>query len=284
MLGERRAGYARSVRYAVNGGRVPRAKKTEKRSPLKEKPLRLPGASLSEERSRILDDELMPLALAIAFAVAFAVLEWFRTFVPSPPQPLAATLVAVLLIAFLVYRLRGTRARLRSLKLGMEGEQAVGQFLEAHRGADWHIFHDVPGPSFNIDHVVVCPKGVFAVETKTFSKPAKGEAKVTYDGDRVLVNGSKPDRDPVAQARAVRDWIRDLLFDTTAIKYPVRGVVVFPGWWVDSPKTGRRPEIWVLNEKAFVKFVENEPVVKSEDVALAASRLVNYITTNSRPA
>ena len=35
----------------------------------------------------------------------------------------------------------------------------------------------------------------------------------------------------------------------------------------------------VLNEKAFIKFVENEPVViKREDVALAAARLVNYIT------
>jgi hypothetical protein len=34
-----------------------------------------------------------------------------------------------------------------------------------------------------------------------------------------------------------------------------------------------------LNEKAFVKWVANEIVViKSEDAALAASRLVNYVT------
>ena len=264
---------------------MPAVKPTEKRSPLKHKPLRLPGASLDEERTRILDDELLPLALAVSFAVVFASLEWWRALTQSPPQPAVATAVAVGVVAFCAYRFRGLRTRLQALKLGMEGEQAVGQFLEANRGEDWHIFHDVPGLGFNIDHVVVSPKGVFAVETKTFSKPVKGESKVRYDGEKVLVNGSTPDRDPVAQARAVRDWIRDLLFDTTAIRYPVRGVVVFPGWWVESPKTGKRPEVWVLNEKAFVKFVENEPIViKSEDVALAASRLTNYITTESRPA
>lgn len=261
------------------------ANRSGKRSPLKQKPLRLPGASLGEERTRILDDVLLPVLLAASFAVAFAGVEWWRSLTQSPPQPVVATILALCVVAFCAFRVRGVRARLRLLRLGMEGEQVVGQFLEAHRGEGWHIFHDIPGLGFNIDHVVVSPKGVFAIETKTYSKPVNGEAKVKYDGDKVLVNGSEPDRDPVAQARAVRDWIRDLLFDTTAIKYPVRGVVVFPGWWVEPPKTGKRPEIWVLNEKAFVKFVDNQPVViRSEDVALAASRLSNYITSESRPA
>lgn len=166
----------------------------------------------------------------------------------------------------------------------MEGERAVGQYLEAHRAVGWHVFHDIPGQGFNVDHVVVTPKGIFAVETKTFSKPAKGEAKIQYDGRKLKVNGIEPDRDPIAQARAVRDWVRGLLLETTAIQFPVRGVVVFPGWWIDPvPKGAARPDIWVLNEKAFVKFIENEPVaIKSEDVALAASRIANYIANEAR--
>lgn len=44
--------------------------------------------------------------------------------------------------------------------------------------------------------------GIFTVETKTFSKPARGNAKVTFDGENILVNGFRPDRDPVTQARA----------------------------------------------------------------------------------
>jgi Nuclease-related domain len=256
-----------------------RPKRTNKRSPLKQAPLRVPGESLGQKRNDLLDEDLLPWVIAALVAVAFAGFEWWTFLTKAPPQPGAATFVAACAVAFGAYRFFRVRGQLRDLKLGMQGEQVVGQYLDAHRGEGWHVFHDVPGPGFNVDHVIVSPRGVFAVETKTFSKPARGGATVRYDGDKVLVNGLLPDRDPIIQARAVRDWIRGLLLDTTAIKYPVRGVVVFPGWFVDSPKTGTRPDVWVLNEKALVKFIENEPVViKSEDVALAAARMVNYIT------
>jgi hypothetical protein len=33
-------------------------------------------------------------------------------------------------------------------------------------------FHDLPAEQFNIDHVVVATEGVFAFETKGFTKPA----------------------------------------------------------------------------------------------------------------
>ena len=254
-------------------------RQSDTRSPLKQDPLRLPGQSLSEHRSDIVDGELLPLFLAVGFAVVYAGIEWWEWLSKTPPQPVVATLIAVCVFAYAAYRFPKLRVRLRALQLGMQGEQVVGQFLDSHRGQDWHIFHDVQGSGFNVDHVIVSPKGIFAVETKTRSKPARGEAKIQYDGAKVLVNGFEPDRDAVVQARAARNWIRDLLFDTTAITYPVRGVVLFPGWFVESPKTGTRPDIWVLNEKAFIKFVENEPaVIKSEDVALATACLVNYMT------
>ena len=38
------------------------------------------------------------------------------------------------------------------------------------------VFHDVPGDkAFNVDHVVIGPQGVFAVETKGRGKPASRE-------------------------------------------------------------------------------------------------------------
>jgi len=255
------------------------AKIDNKRSPLKQHPLRTPGESLSEERERLLYDELAPTLTLAVVMVAFAAVQWWAFLVKAPPQPIPATLLAAGAVGYCAYRFRKAVPRLRNLNLGLDGEKSVGQFLEAHRAADWHLFHDVRGPGFNVDHILVTPKGVFAVETKTRRKPARGQAVVKYDGDKVLVNGLEPDRDPVVQARAARNWTRDLLFETTGIQYPVRGVVVFPGWFVEPPKGGKRPDIWVLNEKAFVKFVENEAVVvKSEDVALASARLVNYMT------
>lgn len=37
----------------------------------------------------------------------------------------------------------------------MEGERAVGQFLEQLREQGFHVFHDVVGTGFNVDHVLV---------------------------------------------------------------------------------------------------------------------------------
>jgi len=253
--------------------------KKAKRSPLKQQPLRLPGESLSDEREELLYSEVVTAAMVAVFAVLDAGLQWWQFLTDAPPRPVPATVLALGAVAWATFRVLRIRPRIHALNLGLSGERYVGQYLDAHKHPDWHVFHDVPGTGFNVDHILVSPHGVFAVETKTYSKPAAGQTSVVYDGTKVLVNGHTPDRDPVAQARAVRDWVRQLLFDTTAINYPVRGVVVFPGWYVESPKGGLRPDVWVLNEKAFLKFVENEPAtVKTEDVALAAARLVNYLT------
>lgn len=102
----------------------------------------------------------------------------------------------------------------------MDGEKAVGQFLEALRKQGCRIFHDIVGNGFNIDHVVIGPLGVFTVETKTFSKPVRGRATAGCDGERILFNRLEPDRNPITQARVARIWLRELLLENTARKFP----------------------------------------------------------------
>ncbi|HOE15909.1 MAG TPA: nuclease-related domain-containing protein, partial [Syntrophorhabdaceae bacterium] len=236
-------------------------------------------SSLAEEYDRVLNDQALPIAIAAILAAVYAGLEWWRWFTKAPPQPGLVSVAAVCIVAFCFFRGVKIRSRLNDLKLGLQGEKAVGQFLDANRQTGWHVFHDVPGDGFNVDHVLVTPQGIFTIETKTRSKPTKGDAIVKYDGEKMFVNGLEPGRNPIVQACASRDWIGNLLFKMTAIQYPVRGVVVFPGWYIESPKGGKRPDVWVLNEKALLKFIENEPVViKAEDVALVSDRLALHVT------
>ena len=69
---------------------------------------------------------------------------------------------------------------------------------------DAAVLHDFPGEGFNLDDVVVHPSGVYYVETKTLSKPLKGQAKLFFDGDSVLFHSlrgvmlSWPSRNPLA--------------------------------------------------------------------------------------
>lgn len=66
---------------------------------------------------------------------------------------------------------------------------------------------------------MVGPTGVFAVETKTHRKPAKGMCNVSFDGETVMVNGMAPDRDPVVQSKAQTKWMSDLLEQSTGRRF-----------------------------------------------------------------
>jgi hypothetical protein len=68
---------------------------------------------------------------------------------------------------------------------------------------------------------------------RTRSKLKSG-GKVTFDGDQLLIAGHKPDRDPVQQVRAELRWLGDLLARLTRKGFEIRGVVLFPAWWVDA--------------------------------------------------
>ena len=146
--------------------------------------------------------------LAAVLLVVIAGLEWWRYFVPHPPHPWMFTLIATAGVAWFVWRVRKTGPKLKALRQGIDGERAVGQFLERLRSGGYEVFHDLVGQTFNVDHVVIGPAGVFTVETKTWSKPARGEARIKFDGERLLAGQHQPDRDPVVQARAQAGWIR----------------------------------------------------------------------------
>jgi hypothetical protein len=117
------------------------------------------------------------------------------------------------------------------------------------------VFHDVVFDGFNIDHVVVCSKGVYAIETKTFSKPEKGEAKIYFDGDTLIINGFQGDA-PLKQAKASAATVQEVLQSTTGKRYSVWPVVLFPGWYIEA--VGKAQDsIWVLNPKGLPKFLAN---------------------------
>ena len=59
---------------------------------------------------------------------------------------------------------------------------AAGQEPNSLTEAGYRVYHDLPAEGFNIDHVAVGRNGVFAMETKGRSKPAKGNVTVVYDG------------------------------------------------------------------------------------------------------
>lgn len=236
-----------------------------KRSPLREPPLPSPGEWLERERERELSEGAMPWVVFAVMAVVLAGVEWSRYFTGSPPRPYVFTLVAAGAVSLSFFRVRKRIPYLRQLYRGAEGEKVVGQMLEGLRKDGYQVLHDVPGEGFNVDHVIVGPAGVFVIETKTISKPVRGDVRVSYDGKRVLVNGFKPDRDPIAQANAAAGYVRGLISKSTGRKTQVRPVVLYPGWFVERQPKGA--DVWVLNPKSLESFLKHEDeVLNPEDV------------------
>lgn len=159
-------------------------------------------------------------------------------------------------------------------RLGLLGEQVVGQILDQLSSNSIRVFHDLevkePGKKpWNIDHVVLTPAGVFAIETKTRRKP-RGTApdgqqghKVVFDGHQLLFpSPMKADRFGIDQAQRNTNWLSDKLTSLNGTPIPVVPVLVLPGWWIEAK--GKGP-VSVLNPKSLPKFLNGHQSLLSDE-------------------
>ena len=252
----------------------------QRKSPLKEKPLHNPGESIQAEMERLFEEVIMPRIFFAGFVIILALYDWIRYYSKANIHPSFLSIIAIGILIYVIFRTKNDIFYYRCLKKGLDGEKFVGQYLEDLRSQDCRVFHDITCGNFNIDHVIVAPQGVFVIETKTFSKPMRGSPVVEFDGKEVMVDKMKPYRNSVEQVIALKDWLHDFLVETTGNKYPVRGIVIFPGWYVVKTGNDNKGDIKVMNHKNFSSFLSKCPIIlKKEDIALISSRIANYVRT-----
>ncbi len=252
--------------------------KLKKRSPLKANPLRNPGQSIDQHIRELFDDKILSYIFAPVLLGVIAALEWLRWYTNPPPAPLLFTLISIGVSVYSYFRINSYKKRVRKLKLGRDGERAVGQFLETLREKGFRVFHDVVGERFNLDHVIICQHGIFVIETKTYSKPEKGKSEICYKDGQITVNGVRSKSDIVTQAKAEASWLRSTINELTGRSFDVRTIVVFPGWFVESRDNKPQNPVWVLNPKALPKFIENLPkILNKEQMQLAGNNLSRFI-------
>ena len=256
------------------------------KSPLKDKPLRNPGQSVDDKLHDYVIDKVYSLFMLSIFMIIITLLEWSRWYFESPPSPWLYTSLAVIVAGYSVWKIIKSRRKIKSLKQGRDGEKAVGQYLDGIRETGVLVYHDIPAEGFNLDHVLIADSGVYVIETKTYSKPDKGEAIIVYTGKSLLINRRIETEKPIIQVKASAKWLSELLLQSTGKKYSVRGVVTFPGWFIQSTAEAKASDIWVLNPKALPAFIGNsKKQLSHEDQKLAAYHISRYIRTylDSKP-
>jgi hypothetical protein len=227
----------------------------KRRSPYTDKFLRSPGESLNRQIMEI-DDEIMiyfvwVLTAPIMLYSTYISMLHFRGLQPSLST---IALICILGVGFIIYcfwKLIASLNKRRRYRLGYEGETAVGQELNQLMLDGYRVYHDFPAGKFNIDHIVVGPSGVFAVETKARSKTISANSTpdymVKYDGKRLqFPNGT--DVQAIEQAKRQAKSLSKWLQSATGERVSVRPVLVLPGWFVERTASGGIP---VINPKKF---------------------------------
>jgi hypothetical protein len=142
---------------------------------------------------------LIPVFICFVFLGAFSVSVFMGKYTVLILAGLLASLV------FLVVFWRNGIRRIESYFVGARGEEKVA--LELRRlPDDYHIFHDYVAGKYHVDHVVVGPSGIYAVETKNW------HTQVTVEDGYILYGEQRlPSKNPLKQAKAQRMAVSKVL-------------------------------------------------------------------------
>jgi hypothetical protein len=227
-------------------------KNRKKRLPFTQKILRPPGESLRTrliELDEKLNDRLLQLFFSAYSPLIIAGLVALQGVHPGIGVWITIAVIASIASIWSAYRLWKVINLLRRIRLGFEGERHVGEALNQLMLVGYRVFHDFlitdkPRSIRNIDHILIGPNGVFAVETKTRRK-MKGEngAKVTVL-DNALRYPWGPDQRDLAQAQEDSAWLAEWLSKMSNEPVKVGSILVLPGWFVDRRS---KPVVTVLS-------------------------------------
>lgn len=214
----------------------------------------LPASSLQKQRDDFVDRQVSRLIAAAVIGLSTASLFSSRRVSPAAFSwdwlDSAALLTIIGCGVYYGWLMIREMPQGRKLRQAIRAEQAVAQELAASLAGDNRIIHDIQAGEFNIDHVVITPAGVFAVETKSRLKPpaGNGSPKVKYDGKRLEFPGWTESK-PIEQAARQAKWLADYLQKSTGETFPVFAVLALPGWFIDYSVRATEQMVRVINPK-----------------------------------
>jgi len=195
----------------------------------------------------------IPLSMnVVSIATAEGLLKWVIITVMA----LVGSLL-VLLGSFKALKILDRRNRYR---LGFDGERFVGEHLSTIMLDGYRVFHDVPFDDFNVDHVVVGPAGVFAIETKTRRKRKglKDNHKVKFDGAKLHWPDNEVNdygvQNAYDRAKSLQQW----LSSAVGTSVTVAPMLVFPGWMVQEQRLGKVRVLNPKNVRGHIKAIEKK--------------------------
>ena len=201
-------------------------------------------------------------------------------------MPIELSVFTILCFVWSFIKIRKIRKKLILCRKGLEGERLVGQMLEKLTNDTTYVFHDIPGSRFNVDHIIVSSRGIFAIETKHFDRQKSHE--FFFDGNMVyrqMKNGKLffclkflPQMDGEAH------YLQEEIEKRIDMKVPVIKVAILVGCFIRTPDdTGKCMKryfnkYWILNESLFSSmFLEEKEIYDRSMVKLISSHINEWV-------
>lgn len=248
-------------------------------SPLTRNLLRPPGHSLQNKLSEVQTDILSEVMVMLFIPVlALSGYFCFREISDTKDNVTVIFLASFLVFGFLTYRswvLLKAFNKKKHLILGLQGELFTGEELNQLMLEGCRVYHDVPFPYGNIDHVVVSCSGVHVIETKLWGKHSKSaSAEVTVDNENGILRF--PDRNiriPTRQLETQKRWLQKHLTSATGQRVEAESMLALPGWFIKS-RVGEG-DIFVFNPERPKRFFlrPSKNIFTPRDVQVVAHQL-----------
>jgi len=228
------------------------------------------GESLREKRENLIDENL-PSIVFLPFLFWFV---WLVAKIQESNQlfrqPRLWLYVAIIATCIAAISFRRLRPIARRLNRGERGELHVADALEELRVEGYKPIHDIVADGFNIDHVLVGPGGVFAIETKFRS----GKGEITFrNGEGLFVGNRAEEKDCLKQARGNAAAVQEIIEETCGRREWVTPLVVFVGEW-RVKDDWRDTNVRVFTPDRLGRYIRNQqPRLKHSEIHLIASHL-----------
>ena len=228
------------------------------------------GESIRERREKLVDEKLLWIVfypLFFWFAYLVTNFQKWNSLVREPRFWLA---LAVVTTGVAVIRFRRLIPIAQRFNRGEVGELHVSDVLEELRVDGYKPIHDITGEHFNVDHVLVGPGGVFAIETKFRS----GKGEITFrNGEGLFVGERAEEKDCLKQARGNAAAVSQIIKETCGKREWVIPLVVFVGEW-RVKDDWRDTDVRVFTPDRLGRYIRNQqPRLKRSEIELIASHL-----------
>ena len=207
----------------------------------------------------------------VGFAAGGAVFAYF---------PSGWTVVCAVFVLFVWVLLNTMGHQMRGFHLGSVGERKMAQHLERIISRpNWFVYHGVGAEYGDIDHVLVCPKGVFCIEVKVLAPRYEGDNALRYEMEddeasgriyRKTERGEKKELDspkPCKQAARNAWWLHNHISEKIG-ESPgfVKRIVYFPEREVERKGEHRMQSEFVSGDPGeIVKFLKSLSDERNEE-------------------